>query len=546
MARNIYSTGTGSGVSGSRSIYSLPSLASAQEEKDDGGFMGLGVDLGVTTLFKEIGAAVPALGQMVLPDWGPLPDGGPGIKDLGKGMGASLVGTFGATPAKIIDWGIDKIPGDYLDLNLEDNVEGITSGLWGEQFKAQDFFERADERGIVPALVEDVGNVAIAGSAAKGLLKAGSLGARGAGATNTAARLTALAESPLLRTLEHPYLSAASKVRSRLTAPAQASLLRHFGVDAPPASELAGVTDDLAGVADDVSDLPPPPHPLDEYISGVRTAQSAQTTPDGFPAAGGFAKQYDAQLPQGPGVQYLDMGDGDGLLGIRGDDGALQGYLQHTGEVLDEAGDVLAPPAVGIFQDLTGGGQGMGQRLLDAAADQGLDVPRMLANSEFTDAGRGSALKWLEAQKAASVPTPVSVGTKVADTAADAVRAVDAPAKKPGRLGQIAQAVPGVQMGKQIAAAVQGPGAAEVPLTTRVLAGWRTTSRTWRPAGSPVTAPASPPSSDRSPPPPRPSGRALVSPARSSSTRPPRSASASLVARPQTWSARKSSPGCPA
>src|SRR5690606_7272510 len=92
----------------------------------------------------------------------------------------------------------------------------------------------------------------------------------------------------------------------------------------------------------------------------------------------------DAQLPQTPGVVHSP---GDGLLGIRAADGTLEGYVMYTDD------------AIGTFENLSGR-QGVGQDLLSALSEAGVDVPRLLANSDFTDAGRGSALKWLRGQTA--------------------------------------------------------------------------------------------------------------------------------------------------
>ena len=360
---------------GASSLYSLApaAAAAAAEEEDDGGFLGIDLpDLGVTTLFKEIGAAVPALGQMVLPDWGPLPDGGPGWAEFGKGTLASLAGT-----SKTLD-PVSLLSGGRLSNPLNDWATEQPERWWGPEYEAKDFGEKAAERGILPALVEDVGNAALVAGGATAALKAGSAGARAGGASTTAARLARAAESQGLGILEHPYRTTASKLREGLTKPAQESLLRSYGVDAPPASEVAGVVD------------------VPNFDGAMESVRNAPASTD----SGGFGPVYDQMLPQEPGVQYLPDEDG-GVLGLRGDDGALQGYLQHT------AGDA---GAIGMFEN-TSGVPGVGQQLLDAAEAQGLDVPALLANSDFTDAGRASALKWLgnkATQTAAAVADDVA------------------------------------------------------------------------------------------------------------------------------------------
>lgn len=117
---------------------------------------------------------------------------------------------------------------------------------------------------------------------------------------------------------------------------------------------------------------------IQDAISSVKAAPTATD-------AGGFAKSIaEKEVPNTPGVHVLDdAASGGKIIGIRGEDGALHGYMLTTDDAINTFENVAGP-------------KGTGQALLQAAEDAGMDVPKLLANSDFTDAGRGSALKFLE------------------------------------------------------------------------------------------------------------------------------------------------------
>lgn len=110
--------------------------------------------------------------------------------------------------------------------------------------------------------------------------------------------------------------------------------------------------------------------------------------------SGGFGDLVDQQLA---GTDMRDIGDGVFVRSI--DDGAGGKIIGLYDETENLLGYMMATDdAVAMFQSLVKT-KGMGQRILDAARDEGLDVPKLLANSDFTDDGRKAALRWLKNNK---------------------------------------------------------------------------------------------------------------------------------------------------
>lgn len=131
-----------------------------------GGFLGLG------TVARELGGIIPGLGQLATA-W--LPGGRPAgevYSQAARGIGGSLLSTA-ATPFAVLG---------------EDNpVERLGDKLLGAN-AVQDFYERAGDRGLLSALVEEVGNVSIGAGAAGSALRAGGSSAIKLSAASRAAR----------------------------------------------------------------------------------------------------------------------------------------------------------------------------------------------------------------------------------------------------------------------------------------------------------------------------------------------------------------------
>lgn len=127
--------------------------------------------------------------------------------------------------------------------------------------------------------------------------------------------------------------------------------------------------------------------------------------------AGGFAKAIaEKMIPVEPGMHVIDdAASGGKVIGLRGEDGALHGYMMLTDD------------AVNTFENV-GGPRGTGQRLLQAAQDAGVDMPKLLANSDFTDKGRTSALSWLSKQSDAAVDLGARTSAPTRRTALGALR----------------------------------------------------------------------------------------------------------------------------
>ena len=202
MAKYFTDSGGAAGVIRAR----MNATAAAREKdskpaKKSGGF-SLGdvvPDLGLGQMVKELGMIVPGMLAVATGKGGYSN----AIGGLAKGLGSSVLGTA-STIAKPIG-----IPG--TDINLGDRViEPLGEKLTG--IKPQDFMEKVRERGILPALVEDVGNVALAGGVASKFAKSGQLGAL-ANESVQAARLSALPGNLKFSTAAQRAKEAAQAVR---------------------------------------------------------------------------------------------------------------------------------------------------------------------------------------------------------------------------------------------------------------------------------------------------------------------------------------------
>lgn len=239
---SLYGAAAASSSTGGGGLYSLAQQRIQAPQGDDGGGgilgSGFGPDvklpgIGGVTALKEIGGGITALlgmGWEALPDQLPgQSEGQPGNVDtlslLGKGMAGSIAGTLDTlNPAVAIG---TKLPGPIGDAAEHLSAGKFTGDLWGEQYEGKDFFEKAGERGIIPALVEDVGNIALVGSAVtapiKGAAKVSRIGNKGV-TSPTTAKLEAvhagLINKPLIRAAQHPYKVSAQAIRSKYMKPA--------------------------------------------------------------------------------------------------------------------------------------------------------------------------------------------------------------------------------------------------------------------------------------------------------------------------------------
>lgn len=228
-------------ASRSRGSY-VPRAAYASQEDPAkggrGGLLGLGfgpdVGLGGITALKELGEGLTGLGRMaydMLPDQLPgQTQGAPGnlstLGTVGKALTGSVAGTADTlNPLVAGAHGVDRVFG--TDLADTVGIGGrLSREVLGEEFEGKDFFEKAGERGILPALVEDVGNVALVGGLATAPVKGAAKASSALGAKNTAARLEAvhrgLINKPLIRAAQHPYITAGQHLRSKVLKPAAA------------------------------------------------------------------------------------------------------------------------------------------------------------------------------------------------------------------------------------------------------------------------------------------------------------------------------------
>lgn len=276
--------------------YTLPvGTPSSVAEDSHSGLFGLGfgpdVDLGLRDAL-----AMPTRGLEGL--LGAVSDLAPGGKPAGarwsqmaKGTLSSLAGTglTAAQPFTSLAQGLGDATGLY-DVDFQDKAERAVGRFLGdeERYRAETFFERVGKRGLLPAVVETVGDVALIGGAATAPLRAASTAAKLAGAGETATRLAAtrlsLLENPVIHAMQHPYLTAGDKVLTNVLRPAAeatnlAAGIRHLDDAEPPATEAGAqaLPEDL-----DVS-TPPEDLGLD---ATPEEAPVATTTPEPAPPVG--------------------------------------------------------------------------------------------------------------------------------------------------------------------------------------------------------------------------------------------------------------------
>ena len=258
---------------------SKPEKKKAKKRKS--GVLGTGigpdVNIGLTTALRELGSGVTGLARLIAPG---SKSGEPGGKDLGKGFLTSLASTA-LTPGENAADAAEKIaPNSALAKWLRADYESgsdLIADAFGENFRAKGFKTRMGERGILPALVEDVGNVALVAGGITAPIKGAAGVSKAAGAGSTAAKLTGLHErltapGSALGVAQHPYRTVGSGIRESVLKPANSRVL-----------EAAGVVD-----APNTPDAPDAPAPRDIPEPGALTRGLArmETMIQGREAAG--------------------------------------------------------------------------------------------------------------------------------------------------------------------------------------------------------------------------------------------------------------------
>jgi hypothetical protein len=247
-----------------------PPKRSSSRKRDDDGFKLPKV--GVGQLFRELGGGLTGLARLALPG---AAEDEPGWADFGKGVGSSLAGT-----ALTVMGGSEKLPAnralsDFVAKNL------------GEEYRPQAFVSRAGERGILPALVEDVGNVAIAGGAATKAASVGRVGRAGAAraAADEAARLSAT--KPGSRQAANAARRA-EKAATKRTGFRQPRAPRDFtGIDAPKVAQRAGTIERTRQLA----------HPYQSLYEGVLRPVTRAASEAQIAGAGRAASVADTPAP---------------------------------------------------------------------------------------------------------------------------------------------------------------------------------------------------------------------------------------------------------
>jgi len=184
----------------------LKQPAPVRSQRDTGFKLGLG------QVFREIGSGVTGAFQVGVSAW---PGGQRSrLPEAGLSIANSLSGTIkNAVPDVNFDLGAvgrsggGGPQGQREDASLRERYTDLSEQIIGEGYRPQDFGEKMAERGLLPALVEDVGNTAIVAGAGRVALTGGSRLAARAGATGTAGRLESAASA--LNRVAHPYQTAA-------------------------------------------------------------------------------------------------------------------------------------------------------------------------------------------------------------------------------------------------------------------------------------------------------------------------------------------------
>lgn len=336
------------------------------EDAGGGGILGSGIgpdlNIGIGRTFRELGQGITGLASLVTPA-----RDGVGFADLGKGIISSLAGT-GETIAKpFMD--LASLAGDVTglyDVDFEDKFERGIGRLLGdeERFKARDFWENAGDRGILPALVESVGNLSLAGSAVTAPIKGASTAARILGASEKAASLAALREgllaNPALRIARNPYISAGSRFRTRFMAPAAEAVEASQGL-----RPIGTVLDDA--VAPEVMS----PEPVGEF--DVATAPEDLNLGTEIAEPGLLtATAPDVTLPAAPGAATRFLAKGEKFLQANVDGSKV---IREQTRLADMERKIAArSPAVrtsvAVARDY----------IIDAGRAQGLNIPRREAS----------------------------------------------------------------------------------------------------------------------------------------------------------------------
>lgn len=200
-----------------------PSASGESEFKKAGGILGSGIgpdlNLGLGRVFSELGQGVTSLASLLTPG---SKAGEPGFEEFGKGLASSLASTALVLPDMVSPWGVDETRGAvgrFLGSTPEEEAS-LTPKTLGES---------VSERGLLPTLVEHVGNVSLVGGAVTAPVKGASMAARLGGATEMSSRLALLHEgmvaNPIMRAAQHPYLTAGKALRENVTAPAASRVL---------------------------------------------------------------------------------------------------------------------------------------------------------------------------------------------------------------------------------------------------------------------------------------------------------------------------------
>lgn len=263
-----------------------PSTALEANPDDGGGLFGLGigpdVNLGIGTAFRELGQGVTSLAALLTPG---SKEGEPGFQQLNAGLTSSLAGTA-LTLAKPLTAPIKALGGPDIESALERSVgRALGEGEEEEEaFKAHDFWEAAQDRGLLPSLVENVGNVALAGAAVTAPSKAASVAARFGGAAETSARFAAinagLKSRPLIHAMQHPYRTAGKALRTEVLAPAASKVEAASGL--LPQGSSAPVDFLAAELPDNNVDYSRVRVDMDRH---ARTAEAYKNLPDNDPRA---------------------------------------------------------------------------------------------------------------------------------------------------------------------------------------------------------------------------------------------------------------------
>lgn len=235
-----WSPGGSSSGAASAIMRAAASESKAKKKKDSGGggIFGTGigpdVNLGLEQVGKDIGGAFVGAGKtiynagamvgnearsVILNDPNAQKAAYENLRQLGEqsvGMASSLAGTASdvADVATFLPSSVARAAGlgDYTPGALIRKGTGAALGLAagnqevGQQYAPKPFMERVKERGLLSPIIEDVGNVALAGKGGVKLSEGGAALAEHAGMPVAAEKLTAIADR--IRPLEHPLKNA--------------------------------------------------------------------------------------------------------------------------------------------------------------------------------------------------------------------------------------------------------------------------------------------------------------------------------------------------